>query len=86
VNTTVQIVVCAPVFDVGGVKFDPAGAPYSTYSKVECPHCRKQMWLGERSRLLIERGQAQMMCMVCAVTTGVMDPGCTMERLTDRDA
>lgn len=80
-----QIVVCAPFLDVGGVKFDPAGAPYSTYTKVECPHCRQQMWLGERGRREVETGQAQMICMVCAVRTGLMDPGTQMQRLTDRD-
>ena len=80
-----QIVVCPPFFDVGGVKFDPAGAPYSQYSKVECPHCSKPMWIGERGRRLVETAQAQMMCMVCAVTTGVIDEATTMQRLTDRD-
>lgn len=82
---TLQLVVCPPFFDVAGVKFDPAGAPYSTYTKISCPHCSKPMWLGERGRMLVESGQAQMICMVCAITTGAMDPGCTMERLTDRD-
>jgi hypothetical protein len=80
-----QFVICAPFLDVGGVKFDPAGAPYSTYTKVECPHCRQPMWLGERGRGLVERGQAQMMCMVCAVTTGVMQSPDELQKLTDRD-
>jgi hypothetical protein len=44
------------------------------------------MWIGERGRNLVERGQAQMMCMVCAVTTGTIDGATTMQRLTDRDA
>jgi len=81
-----QIVVCPPFFDVGGVKFDPAQAPYSQYSKVTCPHCSKPMWIGERGRTLVETAQAQMMCMVCAVTNGVIDGATTMQRLTDRDA
>jgi hypothetical protein len=66
-----QIVLCAPLAEIAGLKFDPATAPYSTYTQVECPHCRQGMWLGQRSRELVETGKAQMMCMVCAVTLGV---------------
>ena len=81
-----QIVVCAPLAAVGELVFDPATAPYSAYTQVECPHCRQPMWLGERSRLMVETGRAQMICVVCAVTTGIMGPDTPMSRLTDRDS
>jgi hypothetical protein len=81
-----QIVVCAPLAEIAGLKFDPETAPYSTYTQVECPHCRQGMWLGARGRVEVEAGRAQMICVVCAVQTGVMGPGDDMKKLTDRDA
>jgi len=81
-----QIVVCAPLAEIGGLKFDPATAPYSTYTQVECPHCRQAMWLGQRGRVEVEAGRAQMICVACAVRTGLMRPGDEMQPLTDRDA
>jgi hypothetical protein len=68
-----NIVLCAPLAEIGGLRFDPKTAPYSEYTQVECPHCRQGMWLGERSRDLVESGAAQMMCMVCAVRTGIVE-------------
>ena len=84
--TGLQIVVCAPLAAVAHLQFDPATAPYSIYTQVECPHCRQGMWLGARSRILVETGHAQMMCVVCAVKLGHMGPDTPMAKLTDRDS
>jgi len=81
-----QIVVCAPLAAVGELKFDPATAPYSEYTQVDCPHCRQGMWLGARGREMVEAGHAQMICMACAVQTGLMTSHDELRRLTDRDA
>jgi hypothetical protein len=82
----IQIVVCAPVREIGGHKFDPATAPYSTYTQVPCPRCLLPMWLGSRAWIEVENRRATMLCLPCAYETGVYHPGATMTKLTDRDA
>ena len=81
-----QIVVCPPLVAIADLKFDPATAPYSEYTQVECPHCGQGMWLGARGRIEVESGRAQMICVLCAVATGLMEPDTPLQRLTDRDA
>lgn len=83
---TGPIVVCAPFAAVGELQFNPKDAPYSTYTQVDCPHCRQSMWLGARGRVEVEAGRAQMMCMVCAVQLGLYTDAEQMQKLTDRDA
>ena len=85
-SDVLQIVVCAPLAEIAGLKFDPATAPYSEYTQVECPHCRQGMWLGARGRVEVEAGRAQMICVTCAHRTGLMTHDSQMQRLTDRDA
>jgi hypothetical protein len=82
----INIVVCAPLAEIAGLKFDPATAPYSEYTQVECPHCRQGMWIGARGRVEVEAGRSQMICMVCAVLTGLVGADTPMKPLTDRDA
>ena len=81
----IQIVVCAPVAEIGGIQFDPATAPYAKYTKADCPRCHQAMWIGSRGRALVERGEAQMMCVVCAIQLGIYTPDTKMQKLTDRD-
>jgi len=81
----INIVVCAPLAEIGGLKWDPSMAPYSQYTQVLCPHCALGMWLGQRGRVEVEAGRAQMICMPCAVRTGLLGPGDKMQQLTDRD-
>ena len=81
-----NIVICPPLAEIAGLTFDPATAPYSKYTQVECPHCAQGMWLGQRGRQLVETGQAQMMCVACAVKTGVLEAVDRVGQLTDQDA
>ena len=82
-----EIVVCAPVAPVAGKTFNPVtDAPYSTYTQIDCPQCGQKCWLGERGAVLVNQGQAEALCVECAVITGLLEGGTPMDKLTDRDA
>jgi hypothetical protein len=41
---------------------------YSTWEKILCPDCSREMWLGQRSRALtLVRRDIKAVCMLCAI-------------------
>ena len=80
-----RIVICAPVAPFAGKTFDPSAQTYSCYAPVPCPRCRQMMWLGSRSWIEVQNRRAKMLCMPCALQTGVWKPGQNLNKLTDAD-
>ena len=62
-----KIITCAPAS-----KAAELGYPNTHYEKVECPECGQQMYLGPRSKKLHLTEKIPMMCMECAVKSGLL--------------
>lgn len=63
-----NIIACVPV--ELGKRIDPGfpvTAGYSVYEQIDCPRCKSKMWLGIRSKALIESGRATPLCMSCMI-------------------
>jgi hypothetical protein len=73
--TELRFVICPNVAAIGTFQFDPATAPYTEYTQENCPRCHERMWLGARSRAEVEAGRAQMICVLCAILSGLYREG-----------
>lgn len=81
-----QVLVCVPC-DLARQHMPdfPANAPYSAYVITGCPQCHDPMYIGARGLALVESGEAEAMCMTCAIKLGLVDADTPMGLLTDRD-
>jgi hypothetical protein len=60
----VQVGACVPVWLAPEL---PSIATYSKYESVPCPHCKHQMWLGERMKAKRDKEGIEVLCMLCLV-------------------
>lgn len=79
---TLAYIVCVPIRLSPSF---PETAKYSVYEAVECPDCHEKMWLGARSKVVVELNhpRVRLLCLTCAAIKGL--PIRDMQKLTDAD-